>query len=79
MAKIKAGRRVGSKVRLTASSKRVYPQFANKVGQIREKEILTVGDGLAYGQRARYNINYRVRWAGQKRDYWLGASDLTAA
>ncbi len=76
---IKAGRRIGSRVKLTPFGKKLYPQWANKTGKITKKEILTVGHGLAYGQRARYVVSYRVRWGAEKRDYLLSSSNLTGA
>lgn len=76
---IKAGRRIGSKVKLTPFARRLYPQFAHKVGKIVGKEVQTIGRGLAYGQRARYKIAYRVKFASEKRAYLLGAEHLTKA
>lgn len=76
---LKAGRRIGSKVQLTTIGKTVYPQWAGKVGRITRKEILTVGHGLARGQRARYAVSYWVRWEGEKRDYFLGSPWLKKA
>ena len=76
---IKAGRRVGSKVRLTPFGKKVYPQFANKVGRITRKEILTVGHGLARGLKSPYKVSYWIRWEGEKRDYLMGSEWLIKA
>lgn len=75
MAKI-VGRRVGSKVKLTAFGKRLYPQWKDAVGKITKREILTVGHGLAWGQRARYVVSYRVRWGNEKRDYLMSSENL---
>ena len=70
------GRRVGSKVKLTAFGRKLYPQWKEMIGKITKREILTVGRGLAWGQRARYVVSYRVRWGNEKRDYLLGSSNL---
>lgn len=77
--KIKAGRKIGSKVKLSTLGSRLYPEFRDRTGKIVDKQILTVGDGLAYGQRARYMVNYKVRWQGAARDYWFGARSVTGA
>lgn len=78
MAKIKAGRKIGSKVKLSAFGSRLYPEFRNRTGKIVDKEILTVGHGLARGLRTRYSVNYRIRWHGATRDYWFGARSVTS-
>lgn len=70
------GRRVGSKVKLTAFGRKLYPQWKDMVGQITKREILTVGHGLAYGQRAKYVVSYRVRWGKEKRDYLMSSDNL---
>ena len=75
---IKAGRKIGSKVRLTPFSRPLYPRFAHKVGKIAGKEILTVGKGLAYGQRG-YRVAYRVQFEGEKRNHLLSAMHLMKA
>jgi len=75
---IKAGRKIGSKVRLTPFSRKLYPQFAHKTGKIVGKEVLTVGKGLTYGQHG-YRVAYRVRFESEKRDYLLSAGHLMKA
>jgi hypothetical protein len=73
---IKAGRRIGSKVKLSPFGAKLYPQWKGYTGKIVRKEVQTVGHGLAYGQRAKYVIGYWVRWEGAGRDYLLGAENL---
>lgn len=76
---VKAGRSIGSKVKLTPFARKVYPQFAGKVGRITKKDILTKGHGLARGLRSQYHIGYWVRFEGENRDYLLGAGWLMKA
>ncbi len=71
-----AGRRRGSKVRLTPFGVSLYPQFKGMVGRITVRQVQTVGHGLAFGQRARYKVSYFVRWGDQKRDYLLASEVL---
>ena len=74
----KAGRKVGSRVKLTFLAERLYPQFSGKVGKITGKQILKKGDGLmrsAY-RSVPYKIAYFVRFTGESRDYLLGADHL---
>jgi len=73
-----AGRRIGSKVRLTAIGKKLYPRWANAVGRIIERLVLTVGYSEAPGKR-RYVVAYRVKWGKEKRDYLLGSIYLRKA
>jgi len=73
------GRRIGSKVKLTPRARRLYPQFAGKLGRIRKREILTRGHGLAPGAYHSYKISYFVRFEGENRDYFLGADHLMKA
>lgn len=77
----KAGRRIGSRVKLTPAARRYYPQFSGKVGKITGKQILKKGDGLmrsAY-RSVPYKLAYFVRFTGESRDYLLGADHLTKA
>ncbi len=73
------GRRIGSKVKLTPSARRIYPQFAGKTGKITKREILTPGHGLARGVYKGYRVSYFVRVEGERRDYFLGADLLMKA
>lgn len=77
--KIKAGRKIGSRVKLSTFGSRLYPEFRGRTGKIVDKELLTVGHGLAYGQRAKYVVSYKIRWQGAGRDYWLSARNVTGA
>jgi len=79
MKAVKAGRKVGSRVKLNSFGCRVYTQFVGKTGKIVGKEVQTVGHGLAYGQRARYALGYWVRWDGEARRHLLPPSVLTKA
>ena len=75
---IKAGRRIGSRVKLTPAARKLYPQFAGKTGKITGKQILKKGDGLmpsAY-RSVPYKVSYFVRFDGEGRDYLLGADHL---
>lgn len=77
-----AGRRVGSKVKLTPFARRIYPQFHGKIGRIVAREIHTQGHGMMRvfgGKGARYTIAYYIRWEGEPRDYILGANWLQTA
>lgn len=76
---MEVGRRVGSKVKLTPFGRKLYPQWANKVGKVTKREILSKGKGLAWGQRAKYVVSYRVRWEGEGRDYLLSSKNLRKA
>jgi len=78
---IKAGRKVGSRVKLTPIAMRYYLQFSGKTGKITGKQILKKGDGLmrsAY-QSVPYKLAYFVRFSGESRDYLLGADKLMKA
>ena len=78
---IKAGRKIGSKVKLTPFARKLYPQFAGKVGRVTRKVILTKGHGLmpsAY-RSVPYKVSYFVRFTGEKRDYLLGSEWLMNA
>jgi len=81
MRAVKAGRKVGSRVKLTPYAGKIYPRFAGKVGRVTGKQILKKGDGLmpsAY-RSVPYKVAYFVRFNGEKRDYLLGAEDLMKA
>lgn len=73
------GRRIGSKVKLTPFGKKLYPQWAGKVGKVIKRDILTKGHGLARGLRSPYKVNYWIRWEGEKRDYLMSSDWLTKA
>ena len=78
---IKAGRKIGSRVKLTPFARRVYPQLVGKVGRITKKMVLTKGQGLmpsAY-RSVPYKLSYFVRFAGENRDYLLGSDWLASA
>ncbi len=77
-ATIKAGRRIGSRVKLTPFARKLYPQLVGKIGRITNKEILTKGQGLirsAY-RFVPYKVAYYVRFSGESRDYLLGSDSL---
>ena len=77
----KAGRKIGSQVKLTPLARKLHPQFSSKVGKITGKQILKKGDGLmrsAY-RSVPYKIAYFVRFPGEGRDYLLGADLLMKA
>lgn len=75
----KAGRRIGSRVKLTPYARKLYPQFSGKVGKITGKQVLKKGDGLmpSVYRSVAYKLAYFVRFSGENRDYLLGADHLT--
>ena len=77
----KAGRRIGSRVKLTPFARKLYPEFSSKTGRITGKQVLKKGDGLARSayQSVPYKLAYFVRFSGESRDYLLGADHLMKA
>ena len=57
------GRRIGSKVKLTPSAGKLYPQLAGKTGRIIKRKILTVGKGLSPAYHS-YRISYFMKAGG---------------
>ncbi len=76
---MKQGRKIGSRVKLTPRARRLYPQFAGKVGRVTGREVLTQGHGLMRGAYHSYRISYFVQFDGGKRDYLLGSDLLVKA
>lgn len=74
-----SGRRIGSKVKLTPFGKKLYPQFAGKVGKVIKRDILTKGHGIASGLQGSYRVAYWIRWTGEKRNYLMSSGWLTKA
>lgn len=73
------GRKIGSKVKLTPAARKLYPQYAGKIGRITKREILTPGHGLMRSAYKGYRVSYFVRFEGERRDYFFGANHLMKA
>ena len=72
----KQGRKVGSRVKLTAFGCKLHPDLAGLTGKVTRREVLTRGHGLSPAYHS-YRISYFVRFSGKTRDYLMDSRLLT--